>query len=129
MKHNNKRVIIQGTKSYDFVFLSDIIRIEGLQNFSRVYLSDGQMLVSTCSVGVFKKALKSDNFFCCHKSHVINVEHIIRFHKDGYLELSDTSSVPVSRRKREALFSEVINRYNITSENCEKRPVVTNNDR
>lgn len=115
INNKNKRVIIQGSKSYDFVFLNEIIRIEGLQNFSRVYLSNGQILVSSCSIGVLRKALEKENFFSCHKSHVINVTHMVRFHKDGYIEMSDTSSVPVSRRRREALLEEVISNYCLTT--------------
>jgi len=100
MHLQNKKITIPCSRTFEFIRLQDIIRFEGLQNYTKVFLKDGQSLISTNNIGVYKKQLTTLGFYCCHKSHLINEAHIARYHKDGIVQLSDDSSVPVSRRKR-----------------------------
>ena len=108
MNSQNMKVVIPCCKSYEFVFLKDIIRCEGLQNYTRIYLVDGSSIVSSINIGSYKKTLKQHNFFNCHKSHLINNEHILRYHKDGEVEMVDESRIPVARRRKDIFFSEII---------------------
>lgn len=106
--HNPLKVVVPCTDSYEFVTVSDIIRCEGLQNYSRIYLSDGRMLVCTNAIGTVKANLQRRGFISCHRSHVINKDHILRYSKEGYVQMDDESCVPVSRRKKSEFIREVI---------------------
>lgn len=95
------KIAIPSGDTYRFVEVIEIIRCEGWQKYTRIYLSDGDNIVSSYNIGHYKDILESYGFFNCHKSHLINKNHIKSYSKDGLLTMSDDSSVPVSRRKRE----------------------------
>jgi len=113
METGIKRIAIFTHTTIEFIQLDQIVRFEGLQNYTRVFLTSEEMLVSTEGIGFYKSNLKNQCFFSCHKSHCVNEAHVVRFHKEGHLEMSDTSTVPLSRRKREAFYTLVEERYRI----------------
>lgn len=119
----SQRIVIPCSDSFEFVAVRDIVRCEGLQNYSRVYLKDGSMLVCTSTIGVLKRGLSSLGFICCHKSHLINIAYVVRFVKEGYVQLSDESCVPVSRRQKAQFMEQVVNRYNLFTEKNEAKPL------
>jgi len=126
---NRDRVVLPCTETFEFIRLSEIIRCEGSHNNSRVYMTDGKVLLSTLTIGVFKKILPEVAFFCTHKSHVISIGHIRRYNKEGYVEMSDGSTVPVSRRTKDSFFRQIIDKYNICSTNLSEEPEKINDDR
>ncbi len=101
MINQNLKLIIPGSKTLDFISLTEIVRCEGLQNYTRIFLTNGRSIISSSNIGVFKTVLSQLDFFCTHKSHLINLRHINRYHKAGNVEMSDNSIVPVARRKKE----------------------------
>ncbi|MCB0635350.1 MAG: response regulator transcription factor [Lewinella sp.] len=115
LKHNLKhigdqdtRVAIPGAQAYDFIRIADIIRCEGWQKYTRIYLRDGSMIVSSYNIGVFKEMLSSYGFYVTHKSHLINTKLITRYLKEGLVVMQDGAQVPVSRRKRDDFIAEVL---------------------
>jgi two-component system LytT family response regulator len=114
LKHNlnhigeqETKVAIPGATAYDFVKIGDIIRCEGWQKYTRIYLQDGSRLVSSYNIGVFKDMFVSYGFYSTHKSHLVNTKLITKYHKEGLVEMVNGDQVPVSRRRKEE-FSETI---------------------
>jgi len=87
MKTPHEKVAIPCSKTVEFIELDKIIRLEGLQNYTRIFLSDGIKLISSKNLGSYKASLESKGFFSSHKSHIINVNHIVRYHKEGYVQM------------------------------------------
>lgn len=115
LKHNlnhlgdqEAKVAIPGNNAYDFVRIFDIIRCEGWQKYTRVYLADGACIVSSYNLGVFKDMLENYGFYSTHKSHLINIQHINRYLKEGIVVLSDSSEVPIARRKKEEFVENIL---------------------
>ncbi|MBR9920339.1 MAG: response regulator transcription factor [Bacteroidetes bacterium] len=115
LKHNldhsgnqESKIAIPGAQAYEFVFIREIIRLEGIQKYTQFYLSDGRKILSSYNIGTFKPMLESFGFFCPHKSHLINIRHIKRYLTEGTIRMEDDSAVPVSRRKREEFITEVL---------------------
>ncbi len=115
LKHNldhlgdqETKLAIPGANAYDFVKISDIIRCEGWQKYTKIYLTDGSCIVSSYNIGMFKNMLEGYAFFSTHKSHLINTKLIIRYLKEGTVVMSDDSNVPVSRRKRDEFTDQVL---------------------
>jgi two-component system LytT family response regulator len=115
LKHNlnnigsqKTRVAIPNSGSYQFVEVEKIIRCEGWQRYTKIHLMDGKVIVSSYNIGVYKDMLASYGFYSCHKSHLINQTHIVKYESDNTVLLSDNSSVPVSRRKKEEFFEKFI---------------------
>lgn len=104
----SKRIAIPGTDAYEFVTIREIIRCEGWQKYTRIHLVNKKTLLSSYNIGVFKELLLSYHFYSTHKSHLINREHISKYHKEGSLIMSDGSNVPIARRRKEAFVEDVL---------------------
>ncbi|MCB0563219.1 MAG: LytTR family transcriptional regulator DNA-binding domain-containing protein [Phaeodactylibacter sp.] len=84
----------------EFSPVSGIIRCEGLQKCTRVVLAEAPDLVSSYNIGEFRKLLEPLGFFSPHKSHLINLKKIRKFHREGTIQMADLSFVPVARRRK-----------------------------
>jgi len=108
LKHNlshvgdqKTKIAVPGTTAYDFILISSIIRCEGWQKYTKIFLENGECIVSSYNLGVFKDLLNNYGFYNSHKSHLVNKEHISRYLKEGIIVMSDQSRVPVARRRKE----------------------------
>lgn len=115
LRHNLKntskqlsRIAIPGVSEYDYIEVSRIIRCQGWQKYTRIYLSDGIELVSSYNIGVFKDLLEPFDFYCTHRSHLINQRYILKYKKEGVVVMKDDSEVPISRRKKDDFIENVL---------------------
>jgi len=96
-----QKLIVPCCKTIEFVIMDEIVYIEGLQNYTKLQLVDGSDHISTKNIGYYRERLSDSNFFPCHKSFLINVDRIIRYHKQGTVEMVDGTSIPIARRRKE----------------------------
>lgn len=115
LKHNidnigeqQSKVVIPGVSEYSLLKVADIIRCEGWQKYTRIYLENGEIILSSYNIGVFRELLAAYDFYAPHKSHLINIHHIQKYLKRGVVVMSDQEEVPVSRRKKEHFLQNVI---------------------
>ncbi len=98
--HSNNLIGVPTMEGYEFIPANKIIRCEGLQKCTRVVTIDRSDIVSSYHLGIFKKLLQPFGFFLPHKSFLINLSLIKKFHKEGTITMVDDSHVPLARRKR-----------------------------
>lgn len=96
----NNRIGIPTMDGLEFVAAGDIIRCEGLQRCTKIYIKNNQSIVSSYNLGEFIRLLEPYGFFSTHKSHLINLSQIKRYLKEGTVTLINGTSVPVSKRKK-----------------------------
>ena len=106
-KEHSAKVPIPGTNYYDYIDTGHIIRCEGWQKYTRIYLQNSTLLVSSYNLGVFRDLLSKYGFYDVHKSHLVNKNHITRYLNEGILIMSDGAQVPVSRRRRNEVLQEI----------------------
>ena len=111
------KIPVSCTRTIEFVSPEDIIRIEGMQNYSKVYVRGGREILSNNNIGFFKSNLLRYNFLICHKSHVINPNFIIRYYKEGYIEMEDGEKVPLARRRKKEFVDIVLQKHNVATDN------------
>lgn len=89
--------------AYEIVLIKDIIRCEANDNYTNVFLAGGKKFLVSGTLKHYEDLLPVQDFTRVHHSHLINMNHMVRFVKDdgGYAVMSDGSKVEVSRRKRE----------------------------
>ena len=103
------KIALANTGAYEFVKVSEIIRCEGWQKYTKIHLLDGNTIVSSYNIGVYKDMLTSYDFYACHKSHLINIHLIDKYLKKGNVVMTDGSNVPVARRKKEEFLEKILN--------------------
>lgn len=108
MNTYKSKIIVPCAEYYKFINVDDIIRLEAMQNYTRIYLKDEKPILSSYNIGIYVSQLNKSQFYNCHKSHLINKKLINRYFKDGYVEMCDNSKIPVSRRRKAKFVEEVI---------------------
>lgn len=77
-----------------------IIRCEAGRNYTWFNLVGKQRLLSSYPLSNYAGFLAGNEFLRVHRSHMVNVKHVVSFAADGALTMSDGSRVEVSRRRR-----------------------------
>lgn len=100
-----RRLALNTLDKIHIVNISDIVRCEADVNYTQFFFSDKSKLLVTKTLKEFEEMLKEHAFIRVHQSHLVNSSYIKEFVKGdgGYLVMSDSSSVPVSTRKRNAV--------------------------
>jgi two-component system LytT family response regulator len=96
-----QRLLVPTFQTLELVEVKDIISIKAFENYSRIYLTQKRVYTSTQSFGKFVAMLDHHNFYQCHKSYVVNLDHIVRYHKNGEIEMAGDLKVPVARRRKD----------------------------
>lgn len=101
-----RKIVLRTAESLYVVNVKDIIRLEADCNYTRFFLTNGEKLMVSKTLKEYDEMLEGAGFFRTHQSHLVNLNHVLRYEKadGGYLVLDDHSIVPISSRKKDALF-------------------------
>lgn len=100
-----KKIVLKTAESIHIVHVEQIIRCEADINYTTFFLEGGETLLVSKSLKEYDELLTNAGFFRTHQSHLVNLEHILRYNKKdgGYLYMDNKNVVPVSTRKKEEL--------------------------
>ncbi|MGK0388296.1 MAG: two-component system LytT family response regulator [Maribacter sp.] len=106
MKNKNIRqhkIAIPIQEGFIFIEVNDILRCEADGSYTQVMLKSGKNIYATRKIKVFEDLLSDYHFFRVHRSYLINMNYIEKYHKGegGYVVMSDGTTVDVSRRKKD----------------------------
>jgi two-component system LytT family response regulator len=100
-KNVSNHMLILKTQDGDLrLVLNEIIHIEGDRNYSYIYLKNGEKKLVTKTLIELEELLDSKGFYRCHKSHLLNAEHITSYSNGNFVKLSEAITIPISRRKK-----------------------------
>lgn len=99
------KLAVPNRNGVGFIKITDIVRCEGLVNYTKIYLKTGEAITCSKTLVEFEQHLIPRNFFRIHKSHLINLHFIEGFTRgvSPYVIMSDNSHLQVSRRNRDLL--------------------------
>lgn len=99
------KIILSTSEKIHIIETDQIIRCESDNYYTNFFLSDGKKILVSKTLKENEQLLSDHNFIRPHKSHLVNVKYIKGFLKydGGYIEMTDGSRIPVSRRKREKI--------------------------
>ncbi len=105
------KLAIPTSNGMEYLNTKDIIRVEADRSYSWFYMEDGVKYLVSRNLKEYQGLLSDRNFFRTHNSHLINLEHVKKYirHEGGYIEMTDKSTVPISRGKKD-LFLEHMSR-------------------
>lgn len=85
-----------------------IERIEASSNYSKIFFSDGKILVTAKLLSWFEDQLQTESFTRLHRSHLINNRYLLMHQSAGKsLELQNGKIIPVSRRRKKTVLQKL----------------------
>lgn len=103
------KIALPTSEGIDFITITDIIRVEAERSYSNFYFTKRKKIMVSKPLSEFEELLEQCNFFRIHKSHMINLNRLVKYvkGKGGYVIMDDESNVDVSVRRKEALLKRI----------------------
>lgn len=85
--------------------VQDINRLEAMGSYCIIHFSKNKKITTSKPMAHFEQMIESEQFMRIHKSHVVNLNNVVRYIRGegGSVEMQDKSEVPVSRRLKTEL--------------------------
>jgi two-component system LytT family response regulator len=96
----SNRFVIPTQKGLSILKTEEMVRLEGMDGYTKICLTDQNCIVSSYNIGKFKKMLEGHSFIQLHKSHLINATFLKSLTNEGYALLSNGEKVPYSKQKK-----------------------------
>jgi two-component system LytT family response regulator len=101
------RISLPSVYGQEIVNINDIIRCDSEDQYTRFTLANKKKLLVSNTLKYYEDLLPQDKFFRIHNSHIVNIDHVIRITKEGYVLLSDDSTAEISRRKKDSFVQKI----------------------
>ena len=99
---NNDCLFVNADYSLVRINIADIIYIEGLKDYIKIYLNDAEEPVITrLSMRYMEERLPAERFMRVHKSFIISLEKLVAFKKNRVI--IQNAEIPVSENYKDAL--------------------------
>lgn len=93
------KLAISTTEGIHFIMPENIIRCEAEGSYTKFYLTNKKIIVTSKVLKEYDEMLADYNFIRVHRTHLVNRKYINSVSQDHQLLMSDNSYVEVSRRK------------------------------
>lgn len=100
MEAKYPRIALQGTDGLTFVRKAEILYAIADGNYSHVYLTNGRKVKVLRKIKEVCQLLPDENFIRVHRSHLLNLEHVIRLNENEKVMMSNGESFAVSRNRK-----------------------------
>ncbi len=100
-----KKIVLPLLEGFEVVKIADIVSCEANDNFTDFHFTSRSKMMICRTLKFYEELLSESGFMRVHKSHLINLEHIVKYlrGKGGEITMSDGSTIPVSPQKKDAL--------------------------
>lgn len=94
------QLFIPTDKGIRVVMARNIIRIEALSNYSKIYFDNEKTLTVAKVLQWFEETLPHDIFCRIHRTHIVNKMFIASLSYDNKVTLKNGEQLQISRRKK-----------------------------
>ena len=91
-------IFVKSDRIIHRIILSDIIYIEGMENYVKIFTASG-MTVARSTLKGLMSSLRADFFMQTHKSYIINIRHL-RSIDGNMIRLTSAHTVPLAKTAR-----------------------------
>jgi len=100
-----KRIALSTSEGIHLFEISDIIRCESQDNYTKFYITNHKPLLISKTLKEYEELLGEHGFERIHQSHLINLAFLKSYIKNdgGYVVMADNANLPISQRKKERL--------------------------
>ncbi|WP_271783365.1 LytR/AlgR family response regulator transcription factor [Aquimarina algiphila] len=104
------KLVLKDKYGIQIVQIKDIVHLEANGSYTKFYIHDQESILVSKGLKEYENILSKEQFFRCHQSHLINLNHLLRYDKrnGGFLITKDGSEIPLASRKKDS-FLKIIN--------------------
>ncbi len=108
-KEVRTKITLKTVENIYVVNIKDIIRCESDGNYTRFFLTTGDVILVSKILKEYETKLEEHHFFRVHQSHLINIDHLIRLDKTNgtHAVMLGEEIIPVSTRKKDLLINRI----------------------
>jgi two-component system LytT family response regulator len=102
-RNSFEKIALPTLEGIDFVKIKEIVHCESDNNYTNIFLANGQKIVVSKTLKEYDEMLSPFNFFRIHKSSLINLSFLKKYRKGdgGTVVMEDGVELEVSRRRKE----------------------------
>jgi two-component system, LytTR family, response regulator len=106
-----KKIILSTQEGYHVISPDDIVRCQSDSYYTNFYFHDGKRIIVSKTLKEYEELLTDFGFVRSHKSHLVNIKYIKSYMRadGGFIQLTDGTEIPVSRRKRDYIVDIISN--------------------
>jgi two-component system LytT family response regulator len=106
---SKKQLAISTLEGIYFASLDEVIHVDADSSYTKIYLTSGEMIMSSKPLKYFEELLEDYDFVRIHQSHIINLKHIRRYVRGdgGQVIMMNGTEIEVSRRKKDDLLAKI----------------------
>ena len=105
ISNERKKIVLKEMDTHHVIRLDNIMYCEAEGSYTKFVISGGKTILVSRHLKEFENMMKGSGFFRTHRSHLANLNKIMKFEKGegGLLHLEEGHIIPVSVRKKEKL--------------------------
>lgn len=96
------RISLPTREGIHIIKLDDIVRCETSGSYTTFHLADKRKIMVSKQLKSYEDLLFPPQFFRIHQSHLINMDFVDTYMKEGIVKLKDKTELPIAQRKKEA---------------------------
>ena len=96
----NNTILLCTVYSSELINVDNIVRIEAMSSYSKIYFSNGKSLVVAKVLRWFEEKLSATKFIRIHRTHFVNKSFMQQYSNAGKVKLLSGEYIDVSRRRK-----------------------------
>lgn len=98
-----KKLVVQNVNGFKVLPLENILYLQGEINYTRIFLANGEKILTTKTLKEYDRLLSEFGFFRIHQSHLINLSFIVEYIKGdgGEIIMTNNDELKLSRRRKQ----------------------------
>ena len=109
---NVSKIAFPTLEGFEFIHSNQILYCKAESNYCCVKKIDGLTKMATKTLKYVEEVLPATNFMRIHKTYVINMNYVVRYHKaNKEVELTNGEKLPVSFRKEEEFINAILQKH------------------
>lgn len=101
----SRKLGVPSDSSIEFIDMKDIIYLESNDRYTNVVSEHRDPILSSYNIGEFAKICDEAIFYQTHRSYIINLSKIQSYLKEGSIIMTNGTTVPLARRRRESFLA------------------------
>jgi two-component system LytT family response regulator len=105
INNREQKMVLPQMDGFEVIKISDIIRAEASDNYTILFLANNKKYTLSKTLKYYEELLTEYGFLRTHKSHLLNLDHLVKYKKGkvGEAIMSDESSVLVAASAKKEL--------------------------